>query len=67
MYVDHGHRNVRTWEWWEPAFNFDYLLVLGRTGVNLLDGEFFAGVLSVDPVLGERAEFLASLNIERAA
>jgi len=51
--VQHRHRNVRAWEWWEAALDFDYLLMLGGSGVVLFDGEFFAGVLSIDPILGE--------------
>ena len=43
----------RAWELREAASDADHLLVLGGTRVDLFDGEFFAGVLSVDPILGE--------------
>ena len=61
------HRNVRARERWEAALDFDYLLVLGGSGVELFDGKFFAGVLSVQPILCEGAEFEPSLDGERAA
>ena len=37
--------------------------MLGGSGVVLFDAEFFAGVLSVNPALGERTELKAGLNI----
>jgi len=65
--VEHGHRHVRARECWEAAFDTDRLLVLGGSGVDLFDAEFFTCVLAIDPVLGERAEFEAGLNIQLAA
>jgi hypothetical protein len=49
----HDHA-LESWHYWQSALDSYYLLVLGGSGVELFDGEFFAGVLSVDPVLGER-------------
>ena len=51
----------------EPTFDADGLLVLGGSGVVLFDGEFFAGALSVDPILGEGRKLEAGLDVERAA
>jgi hypothetical protein len=59
-----GHRDIRSGERWKTAGDTDCLLVLGGSGVVLFDGEFFAGVLSVNPILGEVGKILASLKIE---
>jgi len=62
--VEHRHRDVRAGERGEPALDADCLLVLGGSGVVLFDGEFFASVLGIDPILGERAELEPSLDVE---
>ena len=52
--VQHRHRHVAAWKRRQTSLDADHLLVLGGSGVVLFDGEFFARVLSVNPVLGER-------------
>jgi hypothetical protein len=59
----HQHA-LESWHCWQTARNYDALLVLGGSSVDLFDGEFFAGVLSIEPSFCETAEFEAGLNVE---